>query len=166
MQNLLPAEVSAGSTVYQGVYVPHLPRRLVGCSPKHASLKLVLLDELFGVADGLDSSVKSELQVRELLLQLVHVLVLEWRDVSVLRRVQSLEMCLPGVNDEVSDLSYTADSPDEVLTKLVGVEVVDPQPTLHCAGERSRLVHGLHKLGYQLRLLHQTRTEHVALHFG
>lgn len=57
------------------------------------------------MANSLDPSVYLKFESREVFLQMENSVIHQWRDISVLGWIQTLQECLASMDDEVSDWS-------------------------------------------------------------
>ena len=123
-----------------------------------------LLEDLLYLGDSLEPAVYRELQVRKILLETEHVVVLQRRDRPILLRVQTLQDTFSGVNYKMLDRSILRQVLDKIVREFVRVELVDAETALHRARDRNTLLHPLHDSRNELRVLHQNSPETPFLH--
>ena len=111
-----------------------------------------------GLLEAQDAAVGLNVQVRTVLLQAVHLMMAQGRDLAILLRRQALEPGLARVHRKTVTAGR-GDRIHEAQHMLVGVDIVDADAMLHGHRDRYRLPHGRHPVGDPLGLGHQARAD-------
>ena len=108
-------------------------------------------------------AVEDDLQLREIGLELLDHVIAQRRYIAVLLRRQPFEYGDARMHDKgiAPGSVYLT---DEVAELGIAVVAIDADPMLDRHRQAAGLMHGIHTLGYQGRMGHQTGTDHVVLH--
>ena len=126
---------------------------------------MVIAHDVLHLFDCIEASIDQEVQMRERLLQLKDPRVLEWRDRSVLLRVETLQVSLACVNDEFLARALCAHNGDEVNDVFPLVEIIDTQAALNCDRNVDLRLHLGYYASHKVWVLHQHRAESTFLDF-
>ncbi|CCC99889.1 protein of unknown function (plasmid) [Azospirillum baldaniorum] len=135
--------------------------RLVGGAPDHHAVQRGEMP--FRFVQGADAAVDGDGELRVFLLQPVHEVVAQRRDVPVLLGAEPFQPRLAGVHDEVG-AAGGGHGADELVERRPFLHLVDGDPRLHGDGDRHRLAHGADQAGDQIGLGHQAGAEAARLH--
>ncbi len=103
---------------------------------------------LIELRQRLDTAVDEDFQLREILLQLIGVVILQRRDLAIFLGTQALEDGIAGMHDEglAAGLGNLA---DEIAHEVIGLHVIDADAVLHGHVDGHRILHGFDAIGHQ-----------------
>ena len=137
------------------------PGVVIGLAPYHHAIEML---QMCGQLPRIgDTAVDGDGQMRKLFLQLMHHLITQRRHFTVFFRAQALEPGVACVHDEHL-AACIADSAHKIPHKTVALGLVYTNAVLDGDRHAHHIDHGLHTIGYQLRLGHQAGAKRPTLH--
>ena len=122
-----------------------------------------VLQVLVALVQRLDAAVDDDVQLREFLLQPIHRLVAERRNLAVLLRRQAFQPGLARMHDEGLAAGF-GDGLDEAAHEHVVLGLVHAEAMLDGHRQPAGAAHLGDRLGHQCGLVHQAGAEAVLLH--
>lgn len=120
---------------------------------------------MFSVQNGLhfvqggETAIYYEIEVWVEALQLEDPVVFEWRNCSVLLRIQPFQESFTSVYNEFGDTSLLTDHLDKIDNIFPLIVIVDPQSTLHSHGDATLFPHLFTNACHQVRIEHKHSTK-------
>ena len=150
-----------GLAVQLAVHRRQQPGVVVRLTADHHAIDVLQL--LVQLVHQLQAAIDTDMQGRVRLLEAVHAAVVQRRHIAVLLRRQALQPRLARMHAE-GVAAGIGHGGDEALEIGVLILIIDPDAALHRHRNLHLRLHRRHALGHQLRMAHQTGTDHVVLH--
>src|ERR1700694_938870 len=116
-----------------------------------------------GPGKASDAAINDDGHVRQSGLQSIYPVVVEWRDVTILLRRQSIEPGLGGMDDQCIRAGGD-DVARQRIQRNFRILIVDADPAFDRDWNAHRALHGMDTSGNQRRLRHQAGAEPAILY--